>query len=476
MFSIRFVSRLFRGDGRRHRQPDRYKPVLVALESRLVPSGFNEFPVPGAPEGLFYDQLANQAVGASITTGPDGNLWFTHVADHAVVQITPDGTVTEFPLPRDTIGLFSITTGPDGNLWLGTMHFNGAFPNHPTFILRMTPEGDQSWFRARPDDSFPDDFIANFYGPTVGPDGNLWYHAGFYSSPNEDMIGRITPDGTVTNFGSELAGFDGLESAGGITQGPDGALYARIGDGLHGSSPVVQRIGPDGQLSDVIAATPRLGAMITGPDGNLWGAYGNVIERITLDGTVTDFHLPTQTHDHFGDVALNLTAGPDGNVWFTEPAANQIGSITPDGQITEYQVPTPNSQPAGITAGPDGNIWFTELGSGQIGQFVLGGGTGPAAPSAPASRGTPAENAATLNAVLAGGSLQAIDGVVNTQPLFIARVDTPFATSPPEALPTPIRPQPSAEASSPSHPHQAERAATGDVAGLPDTLTEDPAD
>jgi hypothetical protein len=30
--------------------------------------------------------------------------------------------------------------------------------------------------------------------------------------------------------------------------------------------------------------------------------------------------------------------------------------ITPDGQITEYQVPTPNSQPAGITAGPDGNI------------------------------------------------------------------------------------------------------------------------
>jgi hypothetical protein len=76
---------------------------------------------------------------------------------------------------------------------------------------------------------------------------------------------------------------------------------------------------------------------------------------------------------------MGITAGPDGNVWFTEPQANQIGMITPDGQITEFQVPTPNSQPGGITTGPDGNIWFTELGSGQIGEFILdGGGSGPA--------------------------------------------------------------------------------------------------
>jgi streptogramin lyase len=445
-------------------------PTLLALESRLVPSGFNEFPVPGNPEGLYNDQLANQAVAASITTGPDGNLWFTHLADHAVAQITPDGTVTEFPVPQDTFALFSITTGADGNLWLGTDHFSPSFPNFQAFILRMTPEGDQTWFRARPDDVFPNDFMANFYGPTVGPDGNLWYHVGFYTSPNEDMIGRITPDGTVSNFGSELAGFDGLESAGGITQGPDGALYARIGDGLHGSSPVVQRIGPDGQLAEVIAATPRLGAMTTGPDGNLWGAYGNVIERITLSGTVTDFHLPTQTHDHFGDVALNLTAGPDGNVWFTEPVANQIGSITPDGQITEYQVPTPNSQPAGITAGPDGNIWFTELGSGQIGQFVLGDRS---APAAPAARETPA-SAATLNALLDGARLQAIDGLAS-QPPTVARVDAAFPASPLETGVAPIRPQALSEAGSPSHLHPMDRAATSDVAGLADPLTEDPA-
>src|SRR5262249_218501 len=35
--------------------------------------------------------------------------------------------------------------------------------------------------------------------------------------------------------------------------------------------------------------------------------------------------------------------------------------------ITEYPTPTPNSFPAGIAAGPDGNLWFTEYGANQIG-------------------------------------------------------------------------------------------------------------
>jgi hypothetical protein len=40
--------------------------------------------------------------------------------------------------------------------------------------------------------------------------------------------------------------------------------------------------------------------------------------------------------------------------------ANQIGRITTEGTITEYPIPTPDSGPNGITAGPDGALWFTE--------------------------------------------------------------------------------------------------------------------
>ena len=35
--------------------------------------------------------------------------------------------------------------------------------------------------------------------------------------------------------------------------------------------------------------------------------------------------------------------------------------------ITEFPVPTANSEPYGITAGPDGNLWFTETGQARSG-------------------------------------------------------------------------------------------------------------
>lgn len=63
-------------------------------------------------------------------------------------------------------------------------------------------------------------------------------------------------------------------------------------------------------------------------------------------------------------------AGPDGNLWFTEFEANQIGRIRPSGTITEFPVPTPRSGPTAITRGPDGNLWFTEAGRNQIGRIA----------------------------------------------------------------------------------------------------------
>jgi virginiamycin B lyase len=55
---------------------------------------------------------------------PDGNLWFTEAGYNlriavpgAITRITPDGTVTEFPIPDSTSEPLGITVGPDGNIW-----------------------------------------------------------------------------------------------------------------------------------------------------------------------------------------------------------------------------------------------------------------------------------------------------------------------------------------------------------------------
>ena len=67
-----------------------------------------------------------------------------------------------------------------------------------------------------------------------------------------------------------------------------------------------------------------------------------------------------------------MTAGPDGDIWFTEFSANKIGKITTGGTFAEYAIPTANSQPGDIAAGPDGNLWFTEYAANKIGKITTG--------------------------------------------------------------------------------------------------------
>jgi streptogramin lyase len=110
--------------------------------------------------------------------------------------------------------------------------------------------------------------------------------------------------------------------------------------------------------------------IVAGPDGNLWftESAGNQIGRITTAGVITEFPIPTASSDPRG-----ITAGPDGNLWFVENSGNKIGRITTAGVITEFPITTPGRGPFGITAGPDGNLWFTENSGHQIGRITTAG-------------------------------------------------------------------------------------------------------
>ena len=54
---------------------------------------------------------------AGITSGPDGNLWFTETTGNNVARITTSGAITEFPIPTPYSQPQGITVGPDGNIW-----------------------------------------------------------------------------------------------------------------------------------------------------------------------------------------------------------------------------------------------------------------------------------------------------------------------------------------------------------------------
>lgn len=107
-----------------------------------------------------------------------------------------------------------------------------------------------------------------------------------------------------------------------------------------------------------------------GPDGNVWFTeYGDPgrVARMTPGGQVTQFPLPTAGRRPYG-----ITAGPDGNVWITMETGS-IGRITPTGAVTEFGGLTRGGA-RDIVTGPDGNLWFTEgAGTGAVGRITPSG-------------------------------------------------------------------------------------------------------
>jgi virginiamycin B lyase len=279
-----------------------------------------------------------------ITSGPDGNLWFTEGNANKIAKATPSGSITEFPIQTRNAGLTGITTGPDGKIWFTEMNAN--------LIGQINPDGSNVMeFRIPTQNSGPGQII-------TGPDGKLWF-----TEYNRDQLGQLDPaTGRVTEFplptGRPVA----------LTVGPDSNLWF--------TDSAFNRIGRmtlGGKVTEFPVPTPGAGVegITTGPDGNLWFTEPSAsqIGRLNpANGSVQEF--PTYTHN---STPWAITTGEDGNLWFTESAlaVNQIARITPDGRVDEFAIPTMNSNPQSITSGPDCNIWFAENFKSNIGRYYL---------------------------------------------------------------------------------------------------------
>lgn len=252
-----------------------------------------------------------------------------------------EARITEYPVPTPASEPAGITRGSDGNLW-----FTESAGNK---IGRITPEGVITEFPLR-DDAYP-------VGITAGPDGALWF------TEEGDGIGRITTDGVITEFPTPTKG--GVPH--GIVAGPDGALWF-----TYLFRDLIGRMTTSGQFTEYRIPTFRAEAhsLAVGPDGALWFTEfgGNKIGRITTDGVITEFPIPTPNSRPHG-----IVAGPDGALWFAETGGNKIGRITTDGVITEFPLPNPGSGPHEIAVGEDGNLWFTEILGNRIGRITPDG-------------------------------------------------------------------------------------------------------
>jgi streptogramin lyase len=133
---------------------------------------------------------------------------------------------------------------------------------------------------------------------------------------------------------------------------------------------VTQSAAPTGTISEFGGGALFPFGITAGPDGNLWYTDPalDVIGRVTTAGTITQFPVAA------GSAVQQITAGPDGKMWFTEQVAGNIGRMATDGTGYVEFGSGAFGAPQGITSGPDGNLWFTEFGgAGRIGKMTPSG-------------------------------------------------------------------------------------------------------
>ena len=109
-----------------------------------MPNGFPDAIGRVSTDGQFETFGAGCAPGGGcsivpqgITSGPDGNLWFTENTRNAVVRLTPSGAFTFFTVPTAGANPHGITTGPDGALWFTEFNANkiGRRQSRPPWMM-----------------------------------------------------------------------------------------------------------------------------------------------------------------------------------------------------------------------------------------------------------------------------------------------------------------------------------------------------
>jgi YD repeat-containing protein len=274
-----------------------------------------------------------------ITSGPDGNLWFTNPSTSKLGKITPSGATTEYTLPWGSFPT-GIASGPDGNVWF--------IDNISDKVGKITTSGVITEY-ALPAGSKPSGIVA-------GPDGNLWF-----SELGSGAVGKITTSGVITEYALPAG-----SKPSGITEGADGNLWV-----IDRGREKVEKVTTADVITEYALPSGSQPEGITaGPDGNVWFTdfHSNKIGKITTSGVVSEYVLPNESWP------TGISTGPDGNLWFTDYNSNKIGKITTSGVITEYALPS-TSFPVGITSGPDGNLWFANYSSGKIGKITTSGAT-----------------------------------------------------------------------------------------------------
>jgi streptogramin lyase len=179
----------------------------------------------------------------------------------------------------------------------------------------------------------------------AGAGGSLWF-----VDSDRNRVARLDAHGDLTTIPQSAE----LEPDGPLTLGPDGAMWL-----VELEAGAIARIAPDGTVSRIPLPGLRPWSITAGPDGNVWftadahkAGTSLFVGRLTAAGALATFPLKGDLVDF-----QQITAGADGNLWVATDGP--LARVTPQGEISYVHAGGLGSQ--AVAAGPDGNIWYSTL-------------------------------------------------------------------------------------------------------------------
>lgn len=297
-------------------------------------------------------------------------------------------SLLQVPAPYSLPG--QIVLGPDGNLWFPAVAYENFATSHPSGAIgQLTPAGVFHMFPLPAPNSYPKEIA-------FGRDGKIWFSA-FQGNGKLAPPGDIAP--TFTGGHSEL---------GQMSQ--DGSFHFFTLPSPADFPPAIA-VGQDGNLWFTEVSS------VLAPGGG-YTIYHNKIGRITASGAVSEFPLTLRKPI---DLVKQLTAGPNGNLWFgidsylpDYSGFGEMGRMTPQGSLTIFTLGK-FAEPGDMTIGPDNNLWFGV--GAAIGRITMAGQIRVF---------TPDPQAQPMNRISVGGIASNSDGALwfATQNVEIGRVTT----------------------------------------------------
>ncbi|HEY1919840.1 MAG TPA: hypothetical protein VGH27_30070 [Streptosporangiaceae bacterium] len=331
----------------------------------------------------------------SITPGTRHDEWFIDHQGHtyfdpgtndvgatvepSIGRLTSTGAILHYRLPAGVTSVSDLAAGPGDTVWFvenAEVPVSVGAPPSPdstATLVELTASGQVSGYKL----PVPD---ASAIAPA--PDGGLWI-AGITTADATELLARSRTGAVTAYTGGGLP--DGSNGpACGLTVGGDGRVWVSVSSLFRPPSNSLYAMNSTGETTSYTVGTGSLAScsLATGPDGNVWfidASSGNLIGKITPDGTVTDYTgsgIDVEGDDTWSNNPNQraLTAGPDGALWFINNAG--IGRITTVGAVTTMSLPAEyrwsTATPTSITTGSDGALWFTSV-YGPIGRLTTGG-------------------------------------------------------------------------------------------------------